>query len=106
MTHPQVPGVRAASIRVALGATLVVAAVYVVIAAAVVVIATRNLTAQIDDQLASALIHVGNEPARPPNQGLEPPPGREGPFETTPHRVDHLRGRDRDVQRSGRDPAG
>lgn len=50
--------VRARSIRVALAATLVVAVVYAAIAGAVVLFATRDLTAMIDQRLASALERV------------------------------------------------
>jgi signal transduction histidine kinase len=48
-------GIRRQAIRVALGATLLVAALYVAVSVAVVVVVTRNLTAQIDLRLADAL---------------------------------------------------
>jgi signal transduction histidine kinase len=50
--------VRTRSIRVALAATLVVGIVYAAIAGAVVLFATRDLTAMIDQRLASALERV------------------------------------------------
>jgi two-component system sensor histidine kinase CiaH len=64
--------VRRTSIRVALAATILVAAAYTVIAFAVVVIVTQNLTAQVDQRLESALAHVPQEPF-PGGGGFEPP---------------------------------
>jgi signal transduction histidine kinase len=73
-----------AAARVALAATGIVAAVYIAIAAGVVVIVERNLTAQIDDQLAGSLQHIAEGPRSdsgifeaPP--GGPPPGGRFGP---------------------------
>jgi signal transduction histidine kinase len=51
-------GIRRQAIRVALGATLLVAALYVAASVAVVVVVTQNLTAQIDLRLADALNRV------------------------------------------------
>jgi signal transduction histidine kinase len=51
-------GVRRQAIRVALGATLVVAVAYLAIALTVVVVATRDLTAQVDRRLEQALTQV------------------------------------------------
>ena len=64
--------VRRTSIRVALAATILVAAAYTVIAFAVVVIVTQNLTAQVDQRLASSLSHVPQEPF-PGGGGFQPP---------------------------------
>ncbi len=73
-------GVRGASIRVALLATVVVAAVYVAIGAAVVLLVTHDLTQQIDDRLVASLSHIGDEPSGPPDSGYgAPPPDRFGP---------------------------
>jgi signal transduction histidine kinase len=73
-----------AAARVALAATGIVAAVYIAIAAGVVVIVERNLTAQIDDQLAGSLRHIveGPQPLSGefvPPPGGPPPGGRFGP---------------------------
>ena len=79
-TAPHVPGVGAASIRVALAATAVVGAAYLLVAVAVVLIVTRNLTSQLDADLqshasphrdASQIIRAGpaagsSRPHRPP----------------------------------------
>ncbi|MCU0504683.1 MAG: HAMP domain-containing histidine kinase [Chloroflexi bacterium] len=65
--------VRRTSIRVALAATVLVAAAYTVIAFAVVALVTQNLTAQIDDRLTRSLAHVPQEPF-PGDGGFEPPP--------------------------------
>jgi two-component system sensor histidine kinase CiaH len=73
--------VRRTSIRVALAATILVAAAYTVIAFAVVAIVTQNLTAQIDDRLVRSLSHVPQEPF-PGSGGFEPPPG-DRPFGPT-----------------------
>ena len=70
------PEVRRASLRVALGATAVVAIAYVLITAAVLVIATRQLTSQIDTNLHDGLMHISNEPGGRPDNGFGPPPGR------------------------------
>ncbi|HXR26251.1 MAG TPA: HAMP domain-containing sensor histidine kinase [Candidatus Baltobacteraceae bacterium] len=73
-------GVRGASIRVALLATVLVAAVYVAIGAAVVLLVTHDLTQQIDDRLVASLSHIGDEPGGPPDSGYgAPPPDRFGP---------------------------
>jgi signal transduction histidine kinase len=65
--------VRRTSIRVALAATILVAAAYAVIAFAVVALVTQNLTAQIDDRLVRALTRVPQEPF-PGGGGFDPPP--------------------------------
>ena len=74
--------VRTASIRVALAATAVVAAIYVIVAVSVVLIVGHNLTAQIDSQLANSLSRVTHGPPRPQGGGYGAPPGR-GPFDPT-----------------------
>jgi two-component system sensor histidine kinase CiaH len=70
-THPHL--VRRQSIRVALGATVLVAVVYLAIAIAVVAFVSADLIRQTDDRLAHALV----DPHRPPpvNGGFEPPEG-------------------------------
>jgi signal transduction histidine kinase len=69
--HPQI---RRLSVRVALGATLLVGLAYLLIAAAVVTFVTANLTSQIDDRLVHSLQREPQEP--PPDGGaLEPRPG-------------------------------
>jgi signal transduction histidine kinase len=67
-------GVRRQAIRVALGATLVVAVAYLAVSVAVVTVVTRDLTAQVDHRLAEALERVpeGSEPVDEP---FERPPG-------------------------------
>jgi signal transduction histidine kinase len=65
---------RRVSIRVALAATAVVAAVYLVIAAAVFVIVTNNLTAQVDERVTMALSRFGGQPVPPPGGGGFQPP--------------------------------
>ncbi len=81
MSAAQGVEVRRTSIRVALAATVLVAAAYTVIALAVVAIVTQNLTAQIDDRLMRSLSHVPQEPF-PGGGGFEPPPG-DRPFGPT-----------------------
>jgi signal transduction histidine kinase len=66
---------RRTSIRVALGATLVVALAYLVISGTVLALATSDLTQRIDRQLLAALEHIGPEP-EPPGGLRKPPPGR------------------------------
>jgi signal transduction histidine kinase len=68
--------VRRASIRVALAATTVVAVAYLAVAVAVVVLVTRNLTAQIDGNLANALAQItrGNVGPPPGGGGFAAPP--------------------------------
>jgi len=74
------PQVRRTSIRVALAATAIVGIAYVVVALAVVLLATRNLTAQIDENLASTLAQISRgDVARPP--------GGDGGFDAPPPRV-------------------
>ncbi len=74
MSGAQSHEVRRTSIRVALAATILVAAAYTVIAFAVVAIVTQNLTAQIDDRLVRSLEHVPQQ-GFPGGGGFEPPPG-------------------------------
>jgi len=62
--------VRAASMRVALVTTAIVAVVYVAIAAVVVFIAERNLTGDIDSRLTASLQRISAEPFR-----VRVPPG-------------------------------
>jgi signal transduction histidine kinase len=66
MTVPRPRDVRGQSIRVALGAATVVAAVYLAISLAAVVIVTGNLTRQIDDRLTGFL---ANAPTARPSDG-------------------------------------
>jgi len=75
--------VRTASIRVALGATAVVAAIYLAVAAGAFAIVTNALTAQLDTRLALDLDRIIEEPkVPPPGGGFEaPPPDR--PFGPT-----------------------
>ncbi len=71
-----VPGVRAASIRVALAATAVVGAAYLLVAVGVISIVSRNLTSQLDSDLQATLQHVATEPDHqggPGAGGFEPP---------------------------------
>jgi signal transduction histidine kinase len=56
--------VRRESMRVALIATAIVAAVYVAISAVVVVIADRNLVGEVDSRLNSALVRARTDPSR------------------------------------------
>jgi two-component system, OmpR family, sensor histidine kinase CiaH len=87
MSQSHVQTVRAASIRVALATTAVVAAVYLAIAAAVVAITTQNLTSQIDASLRDTLAHISRGPGGPSGPGgsggeggFRPPD--KGPFNT------------------------
>jgi signal transduction histidine kinase len=66
-------GVRRQAIRVALGATLVVAAAYLAVSVAVVTVVTRDLTAQVDRRLGDALSRVPSEPD--PDEAFERPSG-------------------------------
>ncbi len=78
MTAQRPQLVRAASVRVALVAAGLVAAVYLLIAVAVVVIVTRNLTSQIDEHLAGSLAEAVSHPF-PTEGGVGEPeadPGR------------------------------
>jgi signal transduction histidine kinase len=75
MTGPR-RDVRAASIRVALGATALVAVMYLVVAVGVFVIVTNTLTSQLDARLARDLERTLAGPATgtpPPDAGFEPP---------------------------------
>ena len=56
--------VRTASLRVALAATAIVAAVYLAISAVVILIADRNLTSEVDGRLANSLSRISTEPFR------------------------------------------
>jgi two-component system, OmpR family, sensor histidine kinase CiaH len=76
------PEVRRLSIRVALAATAVVAAVYLVISVAVVAYVTGSLTAQVDNRLARTLEHVGSDGPPPVDEPM-PRPDEEGPFGPT-----------------------
>ena len=75
--------VRTSSIRVALGATAVVAAMYLAVAAGAFVVVTNALTAQLDARLTSDLARiVQGPPGSRPGGGFEaPPPDR--PFGPT-----------------------
>ena len=72
--------VAAASIRVALGATAVVAAIYLAVAAGAFAIVTGNLTAQLDGRLADSLRRITSEPARPTSGGGFEAPTPDRPF--------------------------
>jgi signal transduction histidine kinase len=74
--------VRRLSLRVALAATAIVAAVYVAVSAVVLFIADRNLTAEVDGRLTAALSRVSNEPFRLHAQPFRDLPGgpRFGPI--------------------------
>ena len=78
MTAAAPPQVRRTSIRVALAATAIVGVAYVIVALAVVLLATRNLTAQIDENLASTLAQISRgDVGRPPGGGgFDAPPPR------------------------------
>lgn len=67
--------VRHASIRVALGTTVAVAAVYLAIAVAVIAIVTQNLTNQVDTRLQSALTGMSQPPDGDETGGHVPPEG-------------------------------
>ena len=85
MTALRPQEVRQQSIRVALTATAIVAIVYFAVSVAVVAIVDRNLTAQIDGQLADALRRSLRQPSPGGGGHFEPPdPGRPGglPFLT------------------------
>lgn len=72
--------VRRASVRVALGTTVAVAAVYLAIAVAVLAIVTTNLTQQVDNRLRSALTAMSQPPGGSDDgQGTGNPP--EGPHD-------------------------
>lgn len=76
MTTDRSQIVRRTSVRVALAATGLVAAVYLAIAVAVVAFVTEDLTSQIDGRLARSLQHL---PPEPPLEGVPfplPPPDR------------------------------
>ena len=67
--------VRSASVRVALGATAVVGAIYLAVAAGAFVIVTNTLVTQLDDRLARDLARIIEVPeAPPPGGGFEAPP--------------------------------
>jgi signal transduction histidine kinase len=71
--------VRAASIRVALGATAIVAGLYLLVASGVFVVVTNVLTNQLDDRLTGDLERIVGGPGEPPDDGFEAPPP-ERPF--------------------------
>ena len=72
MTQAGRHDVRRTSIRVALAATALVAALYIAVAVAVVVIFTRTQTDQIDARLAASLQHEQHQPDS--GGPFEPPP--------------------------------
>ena len=78
MTAVRPHEVRRQSIRVALTTTAIVAIVYFVVSVAVVAIVDRNLTAQIDGQLADALRRSHSQPS-PGGGGYFPPPDSNRP---------------------------
>ena len=73
------PTLRSASIRVALVATGVVAAVYLLVCVAVLAIVTQTLTDQIDDDLSHAVIGFQHAPA-PDRPHTPNAPPRKTPF--------------------------
>ncbi len=73
MTAGRPQEVRRQSIRVAMTATAIVAVVYFAVAVAVVAIVDRNLTAQIDSQLAAGLQRSLNQPFPGGGGHFEPP---------------------------------
>ena len=77
MSSSALVDVRTASIRVALAATAIVAAVYLGIAAAAYAAVTSQLTAQVDSRLSATLDRTLNQPI-PPGGLFEPGPGRVG----------------------------
>jgi signal transduction histidine kinase len=64
MSERHLHRVRAESMRVALIATAIVAAVYVAISAVVVMIAERNLTGEVDSRLTTAMTRYKTQPFR------------------------------------------
>jgi signal transduction histidine kinase len=72
--------IRTASIRVALGATAVVAAMYVIVALGVFVIVTNTLTSQLDARLAHDLQRTLAGPGAPPPDGGFQAPAPDRPF--------------------------
>ncbi len=72
--------VRAASVRVALGATAVVAAMYVVVALGVFVIVTNTLMTQLDARLVRDLARTLEGPGAPPPDGGFQAPAPDRPF--------------------------
>jgi two-component system, OmpR family, sensor histidine kinase CiaH len=78
MSLADVPGVRRQSIRVALAATGVVAAVYLVIGISVIAYVTRDLTGQIDSRLTASFGRLPPDGGRPPESPFDPgrDPGR------------------------------
>ena len=77
MSTPRLHRSRAASTRVALVTTVIVASVYIVIAGIVTLIVTRNLTSEIDARLTSSLTRIANSPQRLPTTFR--PPASEAP---------------------------
>ena len=75
--------VRAASVRVALGATGVVAAIYLAVAAGAFLVVTNALTAQLDARLTASLERIASEPARPGPGGGFDAPAPDRPFGPT-----------------------
>jgi signal transduction histidine kinase len=75
--------VRAASIRVALGATAIVAAMYLVVAAGVFMVVTNTLTNQLDAGLTHALERIAEGPGEPPPDGGFEAPTPDRPFGPT-----------------------
>ncbi len=68
MTGPR-SDVRRSSIRVALGATGLVALAYLAIASTVFLLVTRDLTGQVDQRLAESLARIETQPPPPPGGG-------------------------------------
>jgi len=81
VTAAPLPQVRRTSIRVALAATSIVGIAYLAVALAVVLLATRNLTAQIDENLSSTLAQISRgDVGRPPGGGGFDAPAPRVPF--------------------------
>jgi signal transduction histidine kinase len=70
------PTVRAASIRVALAATGIVAAAYFAVAVGLVGIVQRNLTDQIDQRITSSFVRLDDDDRRENRPYEAPPPER------------------------------
>jgi signal transduction histidine kinase len=79
MTTAALPSVRAASIRVALAATAVVAAAYLAVCVGVLAIVQRNLTDQIDQRITGSFVRLDDDHGgHDDNPYQAPPPERFG----------------------------
>jgi signal transduction histidine kinase len=66
--------VQAASVRVALGATAVVAAIYLLVAVGAYLLVASTLTSQLDERLARDLARIVAQTEAPPPGGFDAPP--------------------------------